>query len=637
MGQTSELNTPETMFQSNRSGFILLFCLGALLIYQLRYPGQSYPADGLNQTFGLITLILLSLLLKIKNKITERISLFSPCVPAALFLIYAVARWIAAGSPYWGVLTLNGWMLAALWGIAFSNVISLITDSNTQTNINKVFRLSGYWLVGICTVSILHGIYQYFHSYDVSKALLLKEIGTRPPTDLEMGLLHHFTIKRVSSFWGDPNIFALVSVLGFTWAWVVAISAFKERKLNWNLGPAAFLLLTVPFTISITGSRGGALDLLTAAGLVIFYFIITSRWNRKVRTAAIVPVVLLLFQVSLVSQTQDSPSKTSLLDRLNRSDTIRERINYFLVAGKMIKMNPLFGLGPGTTEGYFGQLKTSETRESKFIHNWVLQITAELGIVGLALLIVSIILVFVRSCCWILETGAVLGVWIFTSWIVILFDGLFQLSFYQREVLVLLALFTVLLLSPSVPSLVKKPTIDSRFFAFSILGFLIFPFVWLYTIPGFKGKLYEEVATEAWKSGDTSEAFKFYGKAIAMEPSNPTPYIARSRLYLGTANTTAAALDAKSAVKVQPLSARAHANLAEVFLASKQHEDAIQSITQAIKLYPFKDEYRYIKSRIHAAGGEIEAAKDEAHFAAKYSKGLPGHEAYKNYLNSLTK
>lgn len=605
------------------------------LLYQFRFPGQSYPDSGILQVSLLLAINLVTLFLRMRFNAFTKLSLFSPAVFSGAFLLYAFIRWLIEKTPFWGLNTLSLWFIAALWYCAVSNFLALYRHTGKDFYHSKSIKVFG-GIVGLISLSSsLYGVFQYFVQYDEFRIQLLKEIGARQPTDTELGLLHHFSIKRVASVWGDPNILALISAIGVIWG--ISINVFKS-SLNFSFPRFTHLLsymtiIASLWAIWLSGSRGGLLDVVLAIG-----FILLLRFGKNRAQIAFPTIIGMIILITPLKPAIAEPTVQS--DRTSeswfqRSDTIRERVNYYKIAGEMIKRNFVFGLGPGAVEGYFGQLKSPDTRESKFIHNWPLQIWAETGIFGF--LLILLFLSSVVRIIWIKRKifyGS--SLWIPITWGIILFDGLIQLSIFQREILSLWACLTVIIVFSQLEPDSKTSENPKKLLQIFIMLLFAVPFPLLYIIPQFKSSIYEDSAVSFWKEGNFKESLKDYSKAIIYQPTNPSLYIGRSRMYLETGNKNAARIDAENAVKIQPLSASAFNNLSEIYLATNAKEQALEAIDTALTLYPYKADYHYHRSKILQIIGNITEVQEEAELATKYGKGLPGYATYSNHLKTLT-
>src|SRR5690606_11489442 len=90
------------------------------------------------------------------------------------------------------------------------------TDNDLPNTITPA--LPRYLLYGICLTGLVCGIYavaQYGWLYRQSYDALLISIGDRTPDRSEAASLHHLNLRRVASFWGDPNSYAAFAALAF--------------------------------------------------------------------------------------------------------------------------------------------------------------------------------------------------------------------------------------------------------------------------------------------------------------------------------------------------------------------------------------------------------------------------------------
>lgn len=121
---------------------------------------------------------------------------------AFTLLVFAWVRWTFAGMPSAGLDglgTLTNCIAAAVAAFSLARLFEVGSASAAKT-----FAMA---LLLIAISGAIYGLAQYFWIYDRLHAQMLADIGTRRPTPMETSLLYHFELKRVASFWGDPNAF----------------------------------------------------------------------------------------------------------------------------------------------------------------------------------------------------------------------------------------------------------------------------------------------------------------------------------------------------------------------------------------------------------------------------------------------
>lgn len=212
-----------------------------------------------------------------------------------------------------------------------------------------------------------------------------------------LGILEYIFIntgRMVSTFY-NPNPLAtyLMMMLLFT----LGISIRKDNNI--------YYIVSIIFGTSfiLTGSRGGFLSFLIALPLVLIGI------KRKKLLKSIIKGLIIL-SISLVTANiiiilapiiQDIDSTKTLVSSITRIDSsvplevpksISGRFEFWKVALKLFKHQPLRGFGLGTFfSAYYIEYSGNEWY-SRFAHNHYLQTLIELGLVGLTLFITFLLI-----------------------------------------------------------------------------------------------------------------------------------------------------------------------------------------------------------------------------------------------------
>lgn len=181
--------------------------------------------------------------------------------------------------------------------------------------------------------------------------------------------------------WSDSNVLlGLVnnystSGIYFSIAVIVMFAAWMAKKKKTKIDVVWLLLML--FSLFMTQKRGPLFFCIIA--IIAAYFIyekIKAKTIFKFLSIVLIIIILLILVIQIF------PSTSGLIDRLvqdNEQDDITSgRIPLYEYAISLFKQNPLFGIG-------WGQYRYSYIREIG-THNIYLQILAETGIVGAALI-----------------------------------------------------------------------------------------------------------------------------------------------------------------------------------------------------------------------------------------------------------
>ncbi len=203
------------------------------------------------------------------------------------------------------------------------------------------------------------------------------------------GLLSPAASTRLSVFGGGPNVFARVTGAG-------VLASFYLYAVDRR---ARYLLFVPPLVVAtfLSGSRGGMVALAVA-------MVISSRWlihalNRRLGVALLVfagsgAAALTFFRAQVENMFAERIVKLTLEERYSSG-----RDGLIPSAIEMFRSEPLFGWG---IEGWKGTVGRSYSLD--YPHNLPAQLAAELGLVGLSLLVLAVAL-------YLLELARVRRVW----------------------------------------------------------------------------------------------------------------------------------------------------------------------------------------------------------------------------------
>jgi O-antigen ligase len=199
-------------------------------------------------------------------------------------------------------------------------------------------------------------------------------------------------VSRAAGTIGDPNELAAVLVVGLILAGVAFAIARGSPLLRLGAaGAAVFCAGGVLFSLS----RGG----LVALGFALFMSVfVAGRWRARAGTLAVVATLCTVAYFAAFAPLQARERITTSGGGTGRSDIWK-------VGWRMVEDKPIGGVGVGNFEvssiHYLlepGAIKRDEfiVDTPKVAHNMYLQVLAEVGLVGLALL--GVVLAFSLAC-----------------------------------------------------------------------------------------------------------------------------------------------------------------------------------------------------------------------------------------------
>lgn len=282
-------------------------------------------------------------------------------VPGAAFCLLALAsvRWADHRYAAWaGCLHFLG------CGLVFVLVASLARSAARR-------RFVVGAVVATVTVAAGLGIDQYVVGLDQAQRLASAEVV---PSELEVNLRGRFHDRRAFGPFDTPNALAGLMVLAFPLAVVEAVSVLRRLKR------AVLLAVLAAFgaALVLTFSKAGWLAF--GAVAAAFGLWLSVRRRRRVLTAALGLVVALAVVLSALGLTGALPG----LGLRRYVWSASARVGYWQAGVRMISERPVLGVGVGNFADHFFRHKSVTGEETRFAHNDYLQVTAELGVLGLA-------------------------------------------------------------------------------------------------------------------------------------------------------------------------------------------------------------------------------------------------------------
>lgn len=603
-----------------RTGMLLGLLIIVLMVVQFRYQPLSYPAVGvLLLPFLALTGILLTLNAW-KKKLLDW-PMPACLVPVLLFMVYALGRWVARGMDYRGAEVIG----TLLWSAAWLTVGLFLRKQPAAREAAPRMVLAALSLGGLCCG--LHAAWQYFVVYDQSYRELLASIGNRPMDRTDLALLYHLKLKRVASIFGDPNALATFCAVAIA----ASLEVFSWRQ-HWLRAVAVMSIAAALVAIYFSGSRGGVLDAVAVFVAYLALWKVPAMRVPRARGAAFALAVGALLTMRLASADTATTATANPPEAWQwRSSTITERVRYLQVGAQMVKMNPLFGLGPGSVDQYFGRLKTPDARETKFLHNWVMQIAAEFGLVGLALFVI-----FVGMLLWQIHRQRLYQYPELRCLVVIfllyLGDALVQITWNQRELMSLFGLVVGMLIAELPPGRRALFGVRSRRGAALATMTILLGLEGLYLL----SKTEKQLAADATYAGDLDSATRHWNKALQWKPADPAPYAALAYNALQMGNVELATRTIDKALQLQPDSASLNAQAGEIAAAGGNAEAAGVYLQRALIYNPYSPDYNYAMAEYLVAHGERTNAIPFAKRAVETSYIEENTARYQQLLDSLT-
>ncbi len=295
----------------------------------------------------LLPLIVVTIIIACRNELEIDLSFYSPLLWYSLFLLWAGL------SVFWSInphRTLVEFLQLALYGLVF-----LLASSLTEDNTLRVGRIAFFTGFGVAIFGISHYLF--------------------------------LASTRIASTIGNANSLGILLVMLFLFGW----GYYLRHPVRYLAIGSVFLLVALFLTIS----SGSLICLAVSLPLLFLGF---NRGNIKpviIKTTLLI-VACLLFTLLIVltapyvqNLTGDNQFINIVLAR--KSTFIAwsgvSRFSFWVTGLKVALDNPIVGTGLGTFFLAYFTAFADNIWYSRFVHNHYIQTMAELGLVGILLLI----------------------------------------------------------------------------------------------------------------------------------------------------------------------------------------------------------------------------------------------------------
>jgi len=611
-----------------RLAWLLGLFLALLIVVHFMYPPGAYPLENLALGGVLLAGALVLTARLFAGGGTPRAALLAALgAPALLasqaFVLWAVARWSFVRVPAAG----REWVLGLVWqGVATGAGLAAALFLRVQLKQRVAFAVLRRLLALAALGFGLYALYQYFIGYPQSLAVMRAQTHG-PVSDLmTQGMLHALSERRVAGRLGNPNIFA---------AQLVILAVFCASLLRrgegraWRAVGVAGLMGALA-GILLSRSRGGLLTFLVAglgAGWMLF-----QDW-RAARRAAPQTIRTALAWIGFgwlalgTARLAQAAAEGAWVRHFKDIATIRERLFYWEIACKVWARHPWIGEGPGGFTLLYLTLKSPLARESQYAHSWFFQVGAELGLVGLALL-----LAFWGGVGWIFwrarrrpadpenHLARAEAPWFMLALAVLIFNGLFEFTLQWRPFLVLAGLLAgvvVALCVEPAPGGEIKGARRAAGWAGLVMAAALFLAALLMS-PPYHLAVYDRWQAEgAAEEGDWARAAALYARAARWLPDEPDYLIGKAVVLEKSGAAGQAWPLLARAAELNPYSASTLAAEADWLYDQGRQEEAIKRLGEAIERYPTHVGYRLQRARWLLEAGRPELARADLVFIEK--------------------
>jgi O-antigen ligase len=401
-----------------------------------------------------------------------------------------------------------------------------------------------------------------------------------------------------------------------------------------------FLFITSALAIAgfvQTYSRGAWLSFFGA--LVLFVFLYRKFLLEKKKTLFMVFILVaaILIGVSMAKKTQTVVDTIQgELTPQSRTVSGKLRLSVWENSLRIIKDNPIIGVGPGGFGSAYYRYQSEPWLYAKDAHNYFLQITAELGIVGLA---IFTLLLFVTAYNAFKQKNVLTDISTnpLLSGVVIALFGSFLHTFidFDWSIMVLFSLFFIFL-----AILVSKLTLLQKQIQLKgikmLLLLLPIPLLLISFIMLYGEKEYTK-ALQFYREADSVSAQAHVEKAIKYNPYDTRYTTLLAETLLTNKKTKDSEELFKKLLHISPYHTEAMYNLGLMAFNRKDFKEAKKWFTQAIDTNPYSTPNPYLGlSSVYLT--EKNDKKAEQILEDAIYKKFPLNDAYKGfyYLYSAT-
>ncbi len=199
--------------------------------------------------------------------------------------------------------------------------------------------------------------------------------------------MRHFedlSVVRLTGSFKHPNDYGTFLIAGFPFCVAGFVMALKVHK-KYSAAFWALLFLGLSFVMMRTLSRGAILS----AFVSLFIFGMAFRFRWKALGCLVLGLLLLWFVPSAIQE--------RFRDMIIFQGSSPERLLLIETAIRMIKSSPVFGLGLNTYSDYFPLFRPPDYKAIMYAHNSYLQMGAEMGLLGLAIFLLFVTTLLLRS------------------------------------------------------------------------------------------------------------------------------------------------------------------------------------------------------------------------------------------------
>ena len=398
---------------------------------------------------------------------------------------------------------------------------------------------------------------------------------------LSMILFTKFVTNMQAFFYGNnfyENIALNVKVVaGFLVLVYPLIFIFIREQKNVKVFIA--LMIFILLAILITGCKTALI--LSFIATIIFLFEYRKKTYIKILiTVSFIFLFVYIFYMFFLK---------------SNSNTVSEMLAYWKTGYLIFKENILFGCGFGNYSTLFNSFRPEFVLNTMFAHNIIMQLLAEVGLLGLFSFVILIFAFYIEIIKKILEgKNTYFYIYVTLSITSFLLINLFDYSFFiPANMLMFFIILSAVFYNDS--TVIKKSRINI---------FLLVPVcvvIVAISIRPIIANTYYKKGIDLYVAGHYKIAIEEFEKAIKFDNKNPEYYAQVSRSYFalydkirnetGQLYVDKAIEYNKKAIQLHKYDAQLRASLASLYWNDDKKEDALQIIQEAVKYDKYNSDY----------------------------------------------
>lgn len=273
-------------------------------------------------------------------------------------------------------------VLEAAAGFTVALLVATVVHNNGAAGLEVVLRYAGFLVVLVVVADVLRG--------GLAPERLARVYVAACAVAAACGLLAYGAgaDRRVGGPIGDPNDFAFFLLPAI--ALGLAVRAGAGRRWPWDLA-------TVLLVVAVLGtlSRGALL------GLVAMGVLALAAGMVRLRTALGIGVVVGGAVLAVVAVVPGLVTTSLEQKGVVADQNVSERLDLWAAAGRMTLEHPLVGMGPGAFslhhDDYTSGLPADVNHPLDVAHNTWLEVSSELGVLGLAAFLALLAVAFATA------------------------------------------------------------------------------------------------------------------------------------------------------------------------------------------------------------------------------------------------